>query len=97
MLDVNCGCSNITKVGDEARKMLTCVKDENQRFLKPKCLDGTCTSCPGFAAVRKCGLEDERGTGVQFLRDKWANYKGQHLLADGTTKDVHDEGSSRAA
>ena len=67
---------------------MTCVKDDHQRFLKPKCLDGTCTSCPGFAAVRKCGLEDERGTGVQFLRDKWA--KGQHLLADGTTKDVHD-------
>ena len=88
LLGVQCDCNNITKLGDEARKMLTCEKAENQRFLKPTCLDGSCTSCPGFAAVKKCELENEAGTGVQFMRDKWA--KGQQLMADGSAKDVYD-------
>ena len=68
--------------------MLTCEKAENQRLLKPKCLDGSCTSCPGFAAVKKCELENEAGTGVQFMRDKWA--KGQQLMADGSAKDAYE-------
>ena len=70
--------------------MLTCDKAEHQRFLKLEWLDGSCTSCPGFAAVKKCELKNEAGRNVQFMRNKWA--KGQQLMADidGSAKHVYN-------
>ena len=86
-LGVQCECSIISN-RDDARRKLICERPEQQRTLAAKCLDGTCTMCPGFAAIRKCAAEDEAGEGVMFNRDKWC--KETQTMADGSTKDVYD-------
>jgi hypothetical protein len=81
-----CQCSNKTQNAHQARHMLMCDRENEDKFAQRDCIANRCSECPGVDALRMCEAEERASEFVEFTREKWKKDK----LTDGSEREGFD-------